>query len=245
VTLLAVFLFGLVSGLHCVQMCGPIVLVIGPRRGDQFAYHCGRILTYMALGALAGAAGGGLGLLGRLAGLASAARIVSGAAMILAGIAMLGFLRKPELIAIRPAGFTRRAGRLLAAPRGKFAVGLLLGFLPCGLIYAALLKALDAATAPAGALTMLAFGLGTAAALLALGFAAGFAGPWINRVAPVAVMLTGALLLWRAFAASPICHGGPALLTPVRREAREKAVDTRRERNKVDTALSRAAVEGV
>lgn len=205
--LLGVFLFGLLSGLHCVQMCGPIVLVIGRNRSAQLAYHCGRILTYMALGALAGAAGGGLGMLGRMAGLAQGARIVSGAAMILAGIVMIGFFRKPELINIRPAGFTRRVGRLLTAPRGRFAVGLMLGFLPCGLIYAALLKAMDSATALSGAGTMLAFGLGTAVGLVALGFAASFAGPWINRVAPVTVMLAGALLLWRAFTSAPHCHG--------------------------------------
>jgi sulfite exporter TauE/SafE len=201
------FLFGLLSGLHCVQMCGPIVLVIGPSRRAQLAYHGGRILTYSALGALAGAAGGALGVVGRMAGLASGARIVSGVAMILAGLLMIGFVRKPALIQIKSPRFTRAAGRLLTAPRGKFAVGLVLGFLPCGLIYAALLKALDAATALSGAATMAAFGLGTAAALLAVGFAASFAGPWINRVAPFTVMLAGALLLWRALTAAPHCHG--------------------------------------
>ena len=206
-TYLAVFVFGLLSGLHCVQMCGPIVLVIGRSRPAQLAYHCGRILTYSLLGALAGAAGGGLGILGRMAGLAEGARIVSGGAMILSGIVMIGFIRKPELINIRPAGFTRHIGRLLTAPRGKFAVGLMLGFLPCGLIYAALLKAMDSATALSGAATMLSFGLGTAVGLLALGFAASFAGPWINRVAPVTVMLAGAILLWHAFTVTPHCHG--------------------------------------
>jgi uncharacterized protein len=206
-TFLAVFTFGLLSGLHCVQMCGPIVLVIGTSRRAQLTYHAGRIFTYMALGALAGAAGGGLGILGRMAGLAQGARIAAGASMILAGIVMIGFLRKPALIQIKPARLTRAVGQRLRAPRGKFAVGLLLGFLPCGLIYAALLKAMDSATAWAGAATMLSFGLGTAVALLTLGFAAGFAGPWINRVAPFTVMLAGALLLWRAFTVAPHCHG--------------------------------------
>lgn len=211
---LVVFAFGLASGLHCLQMCGPIVLVIGPSRRSQLAYHGGRILTYMFLGALAGAAGSGLGMLGRLAGLASGARIFAGAAMICAGAVMLGVLRSNGLVAIDrggalalPARLTRAIARRLTAPRGKFAAGLMLGFLPCGLIYAALLKAVDAASAPAGALTMLAFGLGTAAALLAIGFAAGFAGSWINRAAPISVMIAGAVLLWRALHGSPICHG--------------------------------------
>lgn len=202
----AVFLFGLVGGLHCVQMCGPIVLVIGPGRRAQLAYHAGRLLTYAALGALAGAAGAGMGMLGRMAGLAHGARILAGVAMILTGILMLG-VRRPELIHIQPAGFTHKVGRLLTAPRGKFGVGLLLGFLPCGLIYAALLKAMETAAVLPGALTMLAFGLGTAGALLALSFAAAFAGSWVQRVAPITVMLAGVMLLWRAFSAMPHHHG--------------------------------------
>ena len=89
---------GLASGLHCVQMCGPIVLTYSlstPKGGAlraHFLYNSGRILTYALLGALAGAAGGGIGMLGRMAGLASGARIVSGAAMIVAGVLMIGLV---------------------------------------------------------------------------------------------------------------------------------------------------------
>jgi sulfite exporter TauE/SafE len=124
--------------------------------------------------------------------------------MIVAGVLMLGILPSSGLIAIRkPGRFTRVAARFLRTP---FLGGLALGFLPCGLIYAALLKAMDAATAASGALTMLAFGLGTAMALGALGFASTFARPWVNRLAPYTIMLAGALLLYRGLAA-PHCHG--------------------------------------
>ena len=211
------FGLGLVSGLHCLQMCGPIVLCysLKLRREDalraHFAYNGGRILTYMFLGSLAGAAGGGLGVLGRMAGLASGTRIVAGAAMILAGIFMIGVFPKSSLVQIQSGGrFSRAVGKLLFAPRGKFALGLTLGFLPCGLIYAALLKAVEAATPLAGALTMFAFGSGTAVALLSMGFLSSFAGfrlgPWTNRLAAFSVMLFGAILLWRGILASPICH---------------------------------------
>jgi sulfite exporter TauE/SafE len=200
----AIFLLGLISGAHCLQMCGPIVLVVGPRRNAQLSYHAGRILTYTLLGALAGAAGHGVALIGQMAHLASGARIVSGAAMIVAGILMLGILPSSGLIAIRkPGRFTRIAARFLRMP---FLGGLALGFLPCGLIYAALLKAMDAASLLSGALTMLSFGLGTAAALSALGLAAGFVRPWANRLAPYTIMLAGALLLYRGLFA-PHCHG--------------------------------------
>ena len=212
-----VFGLGLVSGLHCLQMCGPIVLCysLKLRREDalraHLAYNGGRILTYMFLGVLAGAAGGGLGVLGRMAGLASGARIVAGASMLIAGVLMIGVFPKSSLVQIQSGSrFSRAVSRLLFAPRGKFALGITLGFLPCGLVYAALLKAVESATPAAGALTMLAFGSGTAIALLSMGFLSSFAGfrlgPWSSRLSAVAIMLFGAILLWRGIAATPVCH---------------------------------------
>ena len=108
---------------------------------------------------------------------------------------------------------TEASGALMyaIAAIGKFALGLTLGFLPCGLVYAALLKAVESAAPAAGALTMLAFGTGTAVALLSMGFVSSFAGlrlgPWSNRLAAISVMLFGAILLWRGLAAAPVCHG--------------------------------------
>jgi len=180
-------------------------------------YNLDRLLTYAALGAVMGAAGGGVGILSRLAGMASGARIVSGAAMIVAGLLMAGFLPSNGLVAIEKRGvtarFSRAIGGLLLSPEasGKFRLGLVLGFLPCGLVYAALLKAMESATAWGGALTMLAFGLGTAVALMALGLGGSFAGlrlgRWSARVAPISVILFGAVLLWRGLTAGPVCHG--------------------------------------
>ena len=78
-----VFVLGLVGSLHCLQMCGPIVLAYSlpldrARAGRaHLQYNAGRILTYVALGAVAGAAGRGIGLLGQMAGLASGARVVA------------------------------------------------------------------------------------------------------------------------------------------------------------------------
>jgi sulfite exporter TauE/SafE len=211
---------GLVSGLHCLGMCGPIVLAYGlplakgQRLRAHLSYHAGRVLTYMLLGALAGAAGGALGLLGRLAGLTTGARIFAGAAMILAGLLLAGLLPSsgPARIGSR---FSRVAGRLLRpGSANKFALGLVLGFLPCGLVYAALLKAVESAGALDGALTMLAFGLGTAAALLSMGAISSLAGAWLgrwsNRIAPGFIVLAGAILLWRGLTApgAPLCHAG-------------------------------------
>ena len=191
---------GLVSGLHCLQMCGPIALVVGPGR-PLVLYNAGRILTYALLGAVAGAAGKALMFLG------SAATVFSGAAMIAAGALMMGLVPSKGLVAIRPRGwFSRFSGGLLRAGRNRFLLGVALGFLPCGLVYAALLKAMESAGPISGAATMLAFGAGTSAALFAVGYGAGFCGRWVRRAAPFAVMIAGAALVWRGLT-GPHCHG--------------------------------------
>jgi sulfite exporter TauE/SafE len=216
-----VFSFGLAGGLHCLQMCGPIVVTYSlsvPKPAAwraHLSYNAGRVAVYMLLGALAGAAGGAIGMLGRMAGLAAGARIFAGAAMIVAGLLMIGFVPSNGLVNIRRHGITARfsqtIGRFLLAPRSKFRLGLMLGFLPCGLIYAALLKAMESAGAVSGALTMFAFGMGTAVSLLAVGMASSLAGArlggrWSNRVAAVSIAAAGVVLLWRGLAA-PHCHG--------------------------------------
>ena len=210
---------GLVSSLHCVQMCGPIVLsyslplAAGGPPHSQLArahlwYNLGRITTYAALGALAGAAGGAIGLAGRLAGIAHGGRIAAGAAMIVAGIYLSGLVRPGKLIRIDSPGLGARMARrgrrfmLSVRPASKYRLGLVLGFLPCGLVYAALLKAVDAGSAFGGALTMLAFGLGTSLALGATGLISttfGWRlGRWSNALAGAGIMFAGAFLIWMA-----------------------------------------------
>ena len=207
VELSLVFVLGLVGSLHCLQMCGPIVLAYGlPLSRAQAVrahlhYNAGRVLTYMALGAVAGAAGNGIGLLVRFGGL----RVAAGTAMVVAGVVMTLPGKSRTLVSIQ-----KRASRRLMGPDGKFGLGLTLGFLPCGLIYAALLKAVDSGTAIGGAATMLAFGLGTAVALLALGFASSLAGfrlgAWSRRLSAASIMAAGVILIWRGLT-GPVCHG--------------------------------------
>ncbi len=228
------FTLGLVSSLHCVQMCGPIVLSysvaleslrnrapeassVSPLLYNHLAYNAGRILTYSALGAVAGVAGGTLGLLGRLAGFSHVLAIVSGGLMIVVGISMLGIVPASLLGASLfriPSLFLRRVGRLLSAPGSgnRFLLGLTLGLLPCGLIYAALLKAMATGSALAGAATMLAFGLGTAGALLALGmFSSAIRmrlNRWGSQLAAVGVTMMGILLVWRGTLPGTLMMGG-------------------------------------
>lgn len=226
------FTLGLVSSLHCIQMCGPIVLSysvaleslkapaapsVSPLLRNHLAYNAGRILTYSALGAVAGIAGGTLGLLGHLAGFSHILAIVSGGLMIVVGISMLGLipasLLGSSLFRI-PSLFLRRIGKLLSAPGSgnRFLLGLSLGLMPCGLIYAALLKAMATGSAFAGAATMLAFGLGTAGALFALGmFSSAIRlrlNRWGSQLAAAGVTLMGALLVWRGTMPGMLMMGG-------------------------------------
>lgn len=228
------FVLGLMSSLHCVQMCGPIVLSYSvaleslqagkttpnrafPLLNNHLAYHAGRILTYSALGAVAGLAGATLGLVGRLAGITHIVALVAGVLMVLVGISLFGLvpasLLQSRLFRV-PSSFLRRAARLLSAPgsHNRLLLGLALGFLPCGLVYAGLLKAVATGSALAGAATMAAFGLGTSGALLALGMFSSAIRTRLNRwgsqLAAVGVTLMGVLLIWRGTMVGMLMMGG-------------------------------------
>ena len=215
------FTLGLVGSLHCVQMCGPIVLayslpLASHSRGRQMAahlsYNFGRITTYALLGAVAGSLGAAVGLVGKLSGIEHVVTIVVGILMIFAGLLMSGWIPQGRLAGIftfKPASKISGAiGRLMKSPtaKSKIFMGLLLGFLPCGLIYAALLKAIETASPWAGALTMFAFGVGTMGALLVVGLASTALGTWLrrhsNQLAAIGVTLMGVYLLYMGIKAS-------------------------------------------
>jgi sulfite exporter TauE/SafE len=157
--------------------------------------------------------------MGQLAGLSHTASLVAGVLMIVGGIAMFGWLPKIAALGQSSASLTSRFLRplhkLFSAPDigHRFALGLALGFLPCGLIYAALVKSLAAGTALGGALDMLAFGLGTATSLLAIGLLStsisfrGTLARHAGQIAAAAVVVMGAVLLWRASLPIMTCMG--------------------------------------
>lgn len=235
------FALGVVSSLHCIQMCGPIVITYTAAAGfspqplsptkspylaqapQHLAYNAGRILTYTTLGAVAGVLGKSVQFLGRLAGISSAAMIFSGILMILAGAVMLGSFRASSRLANASIQLTSRLLKplrnLLSSRKAidRFYLGLALGFLPCGLVYMALLRAVATGGATTGALCMFAFGVGTSGALLALGVFSSAIKLRLNRtgtrLAAASVIALGLFLLIRA--ALPVsvsagiqgCHG--------------------------------------
>ena len=217
-----ILVLGFVSSLHCVQMCGPVVLTYSvaangsaqrkPFLGLHLAYNAGRTLTYMMLGTVAGVAGGAMGWVGRLAGLENAAAIVAGAAMVITGITMFGFGVGQWRGFAMPGRLLRPAGKLISssAPVSKFALGLIMGFLPCGLVYAALMKAVGSGTALGGALTLFGFGVGTSGALILVGLGSSAAtrkiARWGTAISATTVLAMGLFLIVRGATAGPVDH---------------------------------------
>jgi sulfite exporter TauE/SafE len=175
----ALFLVGLLGGTHCVGMCGGIVGALslgGPARWSMhLAYNAGRILSYTAAGALAGALGAaGIGL-GGDAPVRIVLYLVANLMLVALGLYLLGVTRAlafterlGQRLWLRIQPLTRRflPARTVAQ---AFPLGVLWGWLPCGLVYSALATALGSASVAGGALAMLAFGAGTLPNLLAAG----------------------------------------------------------------------------
>jgi hypothetical protein len=219
------FGLGLASSLHCVQMCGPLVLSYSlpmgrSLRGHLF-YNLGRIATYSMLGAAAGAIGSVFHLAGRLVGIEKSAAIVAGVLMIVAGILISGVAPTGSLVQIGgrlnvTSLFSRSIGRLIASrnPRSKLGLGMVLGFIPCGMVYAAMFRAIAAEGPLGGALAMMAFGLGTSSSLFTFGAFSSFIGAklgrWSNQIAAASIILMGLILLWHGLkpvTIGPDCHG--------------------------------------
>lgn len=176
----AVFVVGLLGAGHCAAMCGGIVGALstqpgGGRAALHLAYSAGRIGSYALAGAVAGSLGG-LGLMFSnvlpvqlaLYVLANLMLVVMG--LYLAGLSALAvrFESLGRGLWARLQPLTRRLIPANTVPRA-LGVGLLWGWIPCGLVYGVLATALFAGSAGRGALLMVAFGLGTLPNLLAAG----------------------------------------------------------------------------
>jgi len=201
------------SVLHCAGMCGPFVLgqvmadagvATAARYGEWrrlsgaalLPYHLGRATTYTLLGTVAGA----------VTGLFATTAIfgwLAGGLLLLAALLMLTQalgLATGGANAPFAAGLTRLASPLAAArgPAARYALGVVLGFLPCGLLYGALAAAGGSGTAAIGALSMAAFAAGTMPALIVVGWLGAIARQRLSGTArwlAVPLLLANALLM--------------------------------------------------
>jgi uncharacterized protein len=189
ISLLAALVAGAAGSVHCLAMCGGLSGALGLRarrngaaHGKAFVhsvvYQIGRIASYGIAGALVGAFGGVLQTAFDFNRVALIARILAGIILIAAAIGVL-FKWRPlgrlELLGGRL--WNRIAPLARAVPadglHGSLLLGMIWGWLPCGLVYSMLLVAALAGSAFMGAATMLSFGAGTAPAVLAAGLFGG------------------------------------------------------------------------
>jgi sulfite exporter TauE/SafE len=170
---------------HCIGMCGPIVVSFCLGLGDRnrfvpnLFYNAGRTVTYTILGGILGAGGSFTGVVVPIQGFQKGVMILAGVLIAVMGLAMTGWAAIPRIFSSGFSPFQRFFNRFQklsgsSGAAGVFAMGLLLGLLPCGPVYTALLSSarvgMDTAGpwqgALSGALVMLAFGAGTIPALL-------------------------------------------------------------------------------
>ncbi len=179
----ALFLIGLLGGTHCVAMCGGIVgaltvQVPGQQRRQwpiHLAYNLGRISTYALMGAALGAVGTAGLLFNDVLPVQMGLYVLANLMLVALGLYLSGFTRL--LAPIERAGLivwhrVQPLTRYFLPARGvrqALPLGMLWGFLPCGLVYSVLTTSLLTGSAVRGAGMMLAFGLGTLPNLMLAG----------------------------------------------------------------------------
>lgn len=206
---------GLLGGAHCVAMCGGVVGVLCssvPMKGGAkqlryvLAYNGGRVASYAVAGALAGAVGLVLREVDAVYGLQLGLRLAAGLLLLGAGLYVAGALRRFALLERVGAPLWRRIEPLarkvlpVSSTRGAFGLGMVWGWLPCGLVYAAVAIAVTAGSPQGGAAVMLAFGVGTLPVMIVAGVLAGAVGrgfqrAWVKRGAGVLLACFGVVNL--------------------------------------------------
>ena len=206
---LAGFAFGFLGSLHCIGMCGPIVLALPV--GNQgmlrytlgrVLYNLGRVVTYSVMGGIIGLVGAGLSL----AFLQQNVSIIAGAAILLVFV-----LQRFSHVALpSPLSFGSVLLKLQATIASLlkesslpalFLLGTLNGLLPCGFVYLAITTAAVTADVLKGVIFMAGFGIGTMPAMVGFSFSPRLVSPGlrskISRVLPAFTVLVGVLLIVR------------------------------------------------
>ena len=225
------FVTGLISSFgHCLGMCGGIVAIYSARQAAQtpagesqpgmmarivsfLPLHLGRITTYTFFGALIGLAGSLLDQAGGMMGWQGLFSVIVGIIMLLVSLSLMGVLPPIEatLVTLTKGNTPVTRMRGLFGKRSFWStltLGILWGFLPCGLVFAMLVLAARVGTFWGGALTMLAFGLGTVPTLVGLGLAANLLSPklrgGLQSFAAILLMLFAVQTVLRGLAVANI-----------------------------------------
>jgi hypothetical protein len=210
-------IFGLVSSLHCIGMCGPIAMMLPvdsknpTKKANQILfYHAGRLTSYSALGLLFGLLGKGL----YLAGMQQRFSIVLGILMILIALIPEKILAqynfsKPvhQLISKLKSGLGNQFKRKSAD--AFFIIGVFNGLLPCGLVYAALFGAIAMQNVTLSIIYMLLYGLGTVPLMSAVVYVSSILSlPFRNKlqkIVPLITVIIGILFVLRGMGLDIAC----------------------------------------
>lgn len=224
-----VFVTSLLGSLHCAGMCGPFVSFYAGADGargaarawSHVAYNGGRLLTYVILGAVAGAAGAALDRAGALVGIGRAASVAAGALIALWGVyLLLSALHVRVPVRFTPVWLTRTVSRLYDRIAGRPPVvratllGLFSTLLPCVWLYGYAVVASGTGNALHGMAVMAFFWLGTLPIMAALGAGLQMALGPLRKHLPVITALglitVGVLALWgRSAMITEIATGDP------------------------------------
>lgn len=211
-TLLSAFLLGILGSGHCLGMCGGLASALGlqsPQHNYVFSYHLGRLLSYTTAGLL-------VGLLGfwfaEYLDALTALRALAAIMLILMGLYLGGWFNGLILSEKLGSLIWRRLqpiGQRFLRPSKQsqaLCLGLVWGWLPCGLVYSGLIYASAQAHWSSAALTMLCFGLGTLPSMLGVSLAGKQATAWLNsawfrKAAGIALLSYG---LWSLAQLAPL-----------------------------------------
>jgi uncharacterized protein len=210
-TYISMFLLGILGTGHCIGMCGPLVIAFPGRNGkfsSHLYYHLGRILTYVVVGSIMGGIGAGLAKIAATTGgnypvwvtrIQMGVSIVAALFLLIFGLARLGIINEPKWMSLaspdKIPGYRKLLKSAFANKRQAemFLLGMVMGFLPCGLSFAAFTRALPSGGPIHGATIVFAFALGTVPGLLLLGTgASGFA----RRYQSHSDILAGLLMIY-------------------------------------------------
>ncbi|WP_374543235.1 sulfite exporter TauE/SafE family protein [Flavobacterium sp.] len=221
--LYSALIFGLISSLHCVGMCGPIAMMIPLERNNSakkviqiMTYQIGRLSAYAALGLV-------FGLLGRgffMAGLQQQLSIFVGVMMILLAVVPENKLAqynfsKPVYHLISKV--KQQLGKQLKdkSLKSLYLIGLFNGFLPCGMVYAALFGAIAMSNLSLSIAYMALFGLGTIPLMVTVQHLVQFSQlkfkSQIQKMIPVIMVVIGILFIVRGLGLD-IPYLSPSLL---------------------------------
>ena len=205
-------LMGVAGGPHCVAMCGAACAGLGRTQVGQstralWVFQAGRLVGYSALGALAAVSMQGLGWLSVHSAALRPVWTLFHVAAALLGLMLVCQARQPVWLedsartvwrGVRSVTGNLKGGAALA-PIGL--MGVLWAFLPCGLLYSAVLVAAMTSSAAQGAGVMALFAFGSSVSLIAgpwlwlrLGWQG--SGQWAIRIAGLALLASSVWALW-------------------------------------------------